>query len=71
MLTVTHTDLPAFNTRSHTKEDTHNTTPTPHPDVSPKISPEATNPNTKTPNHRQIASITANAEDLPILYEYL
>ena len=42
MLTVTHTDGPAFNTRHRMKEDSHNTTPTPHPDVSPKISPEAT-----------------------------
>ena len=42
MLTVTDTDGPAFNTRSHMKENSHNTTPTPHPDVSPKISPEAT-----------------------------
>ena len=42
MLTVKHTDKPAFNTRSCTKEDAHNTNPTPHPDVSPKISPEVT-----------------------------
>ena len=42
MLTVTHTDGPAFNTRSHTKKNSLDTTPTPHPDVSPKISPEAT-----------------------------
>ena len=46
MLTVTHTDGPAFNTRSHTKKNSPNTTSTPHPDVSPKISPEAT----PTPN---------------------
>ena len=42
MLTVTHTDGPAFNTRSHTKRGFPDTTPTPHPDVSPNISPEAT-----------------------------
>ena len=42
MLTVTHTDGPAFNTRSHTKKNSPDTTSTPHPDVSPKISPEAT-----------------------------
>ena len=42
MLTVTHTDIPAFNTRSCTKKNSPNTISTPHPDVSPKISPEAT-----------------------------
>ena len=42
MLTVTHTDGPAFNTRSGTKKNSHYTTSTPHPDVSPKISTEAT-----------------------------
>ena len=40
MLTVTHTDGPVFNTRSHT-QTSPDTTSTPHPDVSPKISPEA------------------------------
>ena len=39
MLTVTHTDGPAFNTRSHTQKTSPDTTSTPHPDVSPKISP--------------------------------
>ena len=66
ILAVTHTDGPAFNTRHHTKENSHNTTPTPHPDVSPKISLEAT-PTPKPPYHRWIASITANAKDWPIL----
>ena len=42
MLTVTHTDGPAFNTRSCTQGNSPDTTSTPHPDVSPKISPEAT-----------------------------
>ena len=42
MLRVTHTDRPAFNTRSCTKKNSPDTTPTPHPDVSSKISPEAT-----------------------------
>ena len=42
MLTVTHTDGPTFNTRSHMKKNSPDTTPTTHPDVSPKISPEAT-----------------------------
>ena len=46
MLTVTHRDGPAFNTRSCTKEDAHNTNPTLHPDVFPKFSPEA-NPTPK------------------------
>ena len=40
MLTVTHTDEPAFNTRSHAKRDSPDTTP--HPDMSPKISSKAT-----------------------------
>ena len=46
MLTVTYTDGPASNTRSHKRMDSHDTTPTPHPDVLPKIFPEAT-PTTK------------------------
>ena len=47
MLTVTHTDRPAFNTRRHTQKNSPDTTSTPHPNVSPKISPEATS--TPTP----------------------
>ena len=42
MLTVTHTDGPAFNTRSHTHKNSPDSTSTPHSNVSPKISPEAT-----------------------------
>ena len=42
MLTVTHTDRPASDTRSHTKKDSPDTTSTPHPNVSPSISPDAT-----------------------------
>ena len=42
MLTVTHTDRPAFNTRSHTYKNSPDTTTTPHRDVSSKFSPEAT-----------------------------
>ena len=42
MLTVTHTDAPAPNTRGCTRKDSPDTTSTPHPDVSPKISQEAT-----------------------------
>ena len=42
MLTVTNTDRLAFNTRSHTQKNSPNTTSTPHQDVSPQISPEAT-----------------------------
>ena len=41
MLTVTHTDRPAFNTRIHTQKNSPDTTSTPHPDVSPQISQEA------------------------------
>ena len=42
MLTVTHTDRPASNTRSCTRKDSPGTTSMPHPDVSPSISPDAT-----------------------------
>ena len=42
MLTVTHTDGPASNTRSYTKKDSPDTTSTPHPEVSPNISPTQT-----------------------------
>ena len=42
MLTVTHTDGPASNIRSHTKKDSPGTTFTPHPNVLPSISPDAT-----------------------------
>ena len=42
MLTVTHSDGPAFHTRSCTQENPHNTTSTPQPDVSPQISQEVT-----------------------------
>ena len=40
MLTVTHTDGPASNTRSCTKKDSPGTTFTPHPNVLPSISPD-------------------------------
>ena len=46
MLTASHTDGPTLNTRSHTQTTSPNTTPTPHPDVSPRISQE-TNPTSK------------------------
>ena len=42
MLTASHTDGPAFNTRSHTERTSPDTTPTPHPDVSPQLSQEIT-----------------------------
>ena len=42
MLTATHSDRPAFNTRSCTQKNSPDTTSTPHPDVSPQISQEAT-----------------------------
>ena len=35
-----HTDGPAYNTRSHTKKDSAGPTFTPHPDVTPDISPD-------------------------------
>ena len=42
MLTVTHTDGPAFNTRSHTQKNSPDTASTPYPDVAPQISKEET-----------------------------
>ena len=42
MLTVKHTDGHASNTRSHIKKDSPGTTFTQHPNVSPSISPDAT-----------------------------
>ena len=41
MLTATHTDGPAFNTRSCTQKNSPDTTSTTHPDVLPQISQEA------------------------------
>ena len=40
MLTVTHTDGPVYNTRSHTKRDSPGITFTPNLDVTPNISPD-------------------------------
>ena len=42
MLTVTHTDRPASNTRSCTRKNSPDTTSIPHPDVPPNISPDMT-----------------------------
>ena len=42
MLAATHTERPAFNTRSHTQNTTPDTTSIPHPNVSPQISQETT-----------------------------
>ena len=42
MLTASHTDGPAFNTRSHAQNTYPRTTSTPHPDISPRISQETT-----------------------------
>ena len=42
MLTVMHTNGPASNTRSYTKKNSPDTTSTPHPDVLPSTSPDAT-----------------------------
>ena len=41
MLTATHSDRPAFNTRSCKQKNSHDPTSTPHPDVSTQISQEA------------------------------
>ena len=40
MLTASHTEGPTFNTRGHTQTTSPNITPTPHPNVSPRISQE-------------------------------
>ena len=42
MLTITNTDGSAFNTRCHIQNNSSDTTSTLHPDVSPKMSPDAT-----------------------------
>ena len=42
MLTTSHINAPTFNTRSHTQNASPSTTPTPHPDISPRISQETT-----------------------------
>ena len=42
MLTATHTDGPAFHTRSRTQNTSPNANSTPHPDISPQISQETT-----------------------------
>ena len=42
MLTASHTDGPTFNTRSCTHNVSPITTPTPHPNISPRISQETT-----------------------------
>ena len=56
MPTVTHTDGPAFNTRSCIKKNSPDTTPTPQPDVSPKISPEPT-PTPKPPTADRLEAL--------------
>ena len=40
MLTASPADGPTFNTRSHTQTTPPNTSPTPHPDILPRISQE-------------------------------
>ena len=42
MLIVSHADVPAFNTKSHTQNASPSTKSTPHPDISPRISQETT-----------------------------
>ena len=69
MLTASHTDRPAFNTRSNTQHTSPSTTSTPHPNICPKISQETTL--TPKPHSGQIRSTTANAENRPILQVYL
>ena len=49
MLTASHTDRPAFHTRSHTQHTSPSATSNPHPNISPKISQESTT----TQNHSQ------------------
>ena len=61
---------PAFNTRSHTQNASPSTTPTPHPNISPRIS-QGDNPNPNTTDSRQIRSFTTNVENRPILQMYI
>ena len=42
MLTASHADRPTFNIRSHTQNASPSTTPTPHPDILPRIFQETT-----------------------------
>ena len=56
MLTVTHTDGPAFNTRSHTQKNSSDTTSTPHPDVTHKDFSRS-NLNTQTTYSRQVGAL--------------
>ena len=66
MLTVTHTDRPAFNTRSCTQKNSPDTVSTPHPDVSPTDFSRG-NFNIKTTYGGQVRSITANVKNRPVL----
>ena len=56
MLTASHLDEPTFNTRSHAQTTSPNATPTPHPNVSPRISQE-TNPTPKLPTADKIEAL--------------
>ena len=63
MLIVTHTDGPAFNTSSHTQKNSHDTASTPHPDVSPHISQEATSTPKSLTAHRLEALLQMQRTD--------
>ena len=62
MLTVTHTDGPAFNTRSQTKQDPTAHNPTAPWDITPDISP-VTSPTPKTLTADRLGSSTPDTED--------
>ena len=66
MLSVTNTDGPAFNTRSHTHQCLSPDTPTSQPDVTPEVS-EATDPTPKSLTADMLQALPQRAENRPLL----
>ena len=64
MLTASHSDGPPFNTRSCTQTTSPNTTSTPHPDVSPRISQETNSTPTPLTADRVEALLQMQRTDL-------
>ena len=64
MLTASHADGPTFNTRSHTQNTSPNTTSTPHPDISPRISQE-TIPTPKPPTADRLEALLQMQRTVP------
>ena len=69
MLTVTHTDGPASNIRSHMKKDSPGTTFTPNGDVTPNISPDK-NQTSKSLTADRLEAFLQKGEDAYILQTY-